>query len=58
VVHGVQLFVLLIDVQAVLEQAVAVVVVATAAAMVGNGAKFSQYNMVWGGFPRARDSRC
>jgi hypothetical protein len=51
--------------QASLELAVAavvevlgVVVMVAAVATVKNGSKFSQCNMVWGGFPQARDSGC
>jgi hypothetical protein len=29
-----------------------------AAAVVRNSAKFCQYNVVWGGFPQAKDSGC
>jgi hypothetical protein len=32
--------------------------VVVAAAEGRNGTKFSQCNMVWGGFPQARDSGC
>jgi hypothetical protein len=36
----------------------ALVVEAAATAMARNGAKVSQYNVVWGAFPLARDSGC
>jgi hypothetical protein len=52
VVCGAHLFVLSVDVQAGLE------LVAVAAAAARNGAKFSQCNVAWGGFPWARDSGC
>jgi hypothetical protein len=47
VVHGAHLFALSIDMQAGLEPAA-----------VRNGAKFSQNNMAWRGFPQARGSGC
>jgi hypothetical protein len=55
VVHGAHLFVLSIDIQVGLGPvALEVVAVAAAAAMAKNGTKFSQCNVVWGGFPCAR----
>jgi hypothetical protein len=57
VVHGAHLFVLSNDEQADLELVVAMVAVAEAGAM-RNGPKFSQCNMVWGGFQLARGSGC
>jgi hypothetical protein len=53
-VHGAHLFVLSIDVQVSLDPAAATAVTAVAR----NGALFSQCNVVWGGFPWARCSRC
>jgi hypothetical protein len=47
-VPGVHLFVMSIDMQADLELAV----------VERNGSKFSQYSVVWGGFPWARGSGC
>jgi hypothetical protein len=55
-VHGTHLFLLSNDEQAGLEAAA--VVVAASASAVRNGFKFSQYNVVWGSFPQARDSGC
>jgi hypothetical protein len=49
VVHGAYLFVPSIDAQASLEPA---------AVVEKNGANFSQSNLAWGGFPRARDPGC
>jgi hypothetical protein len=52
-VHGAHLFVLPIDVQAGLEPAAVAGAVA-----VRNGIKFSECNVVWGGFPWDRGSGC
>jgi hypothetical protein len=51
--QGTHLFVLSIDAQAGLEPEGVAAVVA-----VGNGTKFSQCNMAWGGFPWVRGSGC
>jgi hypothetical protein len=51
VVHGAQLFVLSIGAQAGLE-------LVMVSAVVRNGAKFSQCNVAWGGFPGAGGSGC
>jgi hypothetical protein len=50
-VHGAHLFVLSIDMQAGLEPVMV-------AAVVRNGAKFSQCNMAWGYFSWVRGSGC
>jgi hypothetical protein len=58
VVCGAHLLVLSNDVQAGLEPVAMVVVVVAVAAAVRNGSKFSQCNVVFGGFPQSKDSGC
>jgi hypothetical protein len=58
VVLGSHLFVLSIDVQEGLEPLAAAAVVVVAAVAMRNGSIFSQCNVAWEDYPRARGSGC